>query len=143
MKYYFQSPKSVEWKCSEDAIRIQVRTEQPFFGLIHPMGSRHSNCSVRGTGRHITSMNIPLSLKEGPEWQNCGLQLEEMDGTLWMQLEVHEHPLLILRHDRVLNISCAGWDRDEKKFVVLGLTKPSLSFQSLPHCIAPRQSIKC
>ena len=92
-------------------------------------------------------MNIPLSLKEGPEWQNCGLQLEEMDGTLWMQLEVHEHPLLILRQDRALNISCAGWDRNEKKFVALGFgvknKKFFPSFQSLPHCIAPCQPIKC
>jgi hypothetical protein len=30
-------------------------------------------------------------------------------STIWAELEVHEHPLLIMDRDRTVNISCVGW----------------------------------
>uniref|UniRef100_A0A914D0V6 ZP domain-containing protein n=1 Tax=Acrobeloides nanus TaxID=290746 RepID=A0A914D0V6_9BILA len=49
----------------------------------------------------ITQFEIPLN-----ENRKCAVNFNKETGVYWLQLEVHEHRLLILEQDRLFNVTC-------------------------------------
>ncbi|KAL3084375.1 hypothetical protein niasHS_008332 [Heterodera schachtii] len=115
---------NVDWSCASDSIQVLVRTPRPFHGLIHPSGfpakkpphlssfssSSSASCAMRGNGTLTTQLQIPLE-PGNSAWDECGIQMDPDTSTLWVLLEVHEHPLVMLKQDRTVNISCTGWSQ--------------------------------
>ncbi|VDM38354.1 unnamed protein product [Toxocara canis] len=113
---------------------LVLKTTQPFFGAIHAI-DRYQGCRINGTGKTETHYRIPFtSAKE------CNVKYSQIDDVYSVQIEVNEHPVLILQQDRIFDLICEG-----KKIIVANnssqirlTTRESPNFASLD----PRISFK-
>ncbi|KHN87663.1 hypothetical protein Tcan_11303 [Toxocara canis] len=125
---------TVTWYCPSEGFDLVLKTTQPFFGAIHAI-DRYQGCRINGTGKTETHYRIPFtSAKE------CNVKYSQIDDVYSVQIEVNEHPVLILQQDRIFDLICEG-----KKIIVANnssqirlTTRESPNFASLD----PRISFK-
>uniref|UniRef100_A0A915BMK1 ZP domain-containing protein n=1 Tax=Parascaris univalens TaxID=6257 RepID=A0A915BMK1_PARUN len=93
---------TVTWFCPSDAFELTLRTTQPFFGAIHAI-DRYQACRMNGTGETETHYRIAFK-----SWKECNVKYSQADDTYSVQIEVNEHPVLILQQDRIFDLVCEG-----------------------------------
>ncbi|KAE9553867.1 hypothetical protein FO519_002908 [Halicephalobus sp. NKZ332] len=92
---------TLEWTCESNTISIAIRTLAPFLGIAHPK-DRLSTCSITGNGTSYTKLTIPL----WSEGNKCGVRYDQDTNLYSVDVEVHEHRMLILEQDRIFHVTC-------------------------------------
>uniref|UniRef100_A0AC35FTY0 ZP domain-containing protein n=1 Tax=Panagrolaimus sp. PS1159 TaxID=55785 RepID=A0AC35FTY0_9BILA len=92
---------TLEWTCELSSIFVAIRTSSPFNGIAHSK-DESLNCTTIGNGTTVTKLIIPL----GADNNQCGVKFNKDTGLYWVDIEVHEHKLLILEQDRLFNVTC-------------------------------------
>uniref|UniRef100_A0A0M3JCX1 ZP domain-containing protein n=1 Tax=Anisakis simplex TaxID=6269 RepID=A0A0M3JCX1_ANISI len=94
---------TVTWFCSEEGgFDLTLTTSQPFFGSLHAM-DRYQSCRINGTGRKQLHYYIAFT-----NTQECNVKYDKKNDLYSIQMEVNEHPVLILQQDRIFDLICAG-----------------------------------
>uniref|UniRef100_A0A0M3IRK6 ZP domain-containing protein n=1 Tax=Ascaris lumbricoides TaxID=6252 RepID=A0A0M3IRK6_ASCLU len=64
---------------------------------------RYQACRMNGTGK--TETHYRIAFKSSKE---CNVKYSQVDDTYSVQIEVNEHPVLILQQDRIFDLVCEG-----------------------------------
>jgi hypothetical protein len=96
----------VSIKCERGEMTIDVRTQQPFRGVIHPRDHRTGQCSAQGRGSTVTTLRLDLhAQKDDPRY--CGVQVRKSNsGEITVALAVRVHPILELPEDKYFFLTC-------------------------------------
>ncbi|GFY39573.1 ZP domain-containing protein [Trichonephila inaurata madagascariensis] len=125
----------VNHRCERGQMIIDVTTQQPFRGIIHPRDYRSGPCVAQGRGGRTTTLVLDLHVdKDDPRY--CGVQLRKpSSGDVTVALAVRVHPTLELSEDKYFFLTCgkAGFRnaRNETSRVTLNFYHDNKKVQEL------------
>uniref|UniRef100_A0A8R1ITQ2 ZP domain-containing protein n=1 Tax=Caenorhabditis japonica TaxID=281687 RepID=A0A8R1ITQ2_CAEJA len=90
----------IRWACSEDQVSIFVKTAQPFEGIIQTRLSDTDTCRVHGFGTNVAVLKLNLKSSE------CGVKYDVASQAYQVTVDVHSHPVLIVKGDKTVNVTC-------------------------------------
>uniref|UniRef100_A0A915DCD1 Uncharacterized protein n=1 Tax=Ditylenchus dipsaci TaxID=166011 RepID=A0A915DCD1_9BILA len=105
------SPK-VEWSCWRKQLHVSITSNTPFHGLATTTKANSSRSSMPS--------NAPSKA-----------MLNKEEGRISVQLEVHEHPFILMSHDHFYNISCQLTEESDMTTTLPPTTKSLLEADGL------------
>lgn len=104
----------VTHSCERGQMRIVVKTQRPFNGIVHPRDYRTGECAAHGQGRLTTTLLLEL-LADKDDARYCGVQIRKPNsGEVTVALEVRVHPTLELSADKHYFLTCGSGFRNAR-----------------------------